>query len=139
MGWQVGAVGREAQLEHGYELQVAIGFVGAGRTSAGGGDIGKGFVVDILHLPLVIKGPIQHILGKLQMVGVLGAQLKLNNGWLARGQIVELDLQGIGLSIGEAAFAKGGEVFVVRHAVAVVVLVKEVGGVVAVTVQRGGA
>ena len=139
LGWQVGAVGGEAQFKHRHELQVAIGFVGAGDASAGGGNIGKGFVVNILHLPLVIKGPIQHILGKLQMVGVLRAQLKFHNGWLARGQIVELDLQRIGLSIGEAAFAKGREVFAVRHAVAVVVLVKKVGGVVAVAVERGGA
>ena len=138
LGWQVGAVGGEAQFKHRHELQVAIGFVGAGDASADGGNIGKGFVVDILHLPLVIKGPIQHILGKLQMVGVLRAQLKFHNGWLARGQIVELDLQRIGLSIGEAAFAKGREVFAVRHAVAVVVLVKKVGGVVAVAVERGG-
>ena len=70
------------------------------------------------------------------MVGVGGAQLELDEGGHTLGQVIEQQLEGRSGSVGGVAGKVGREVYVVRHAVAVVIAVEEIGRAIAVHIGR---
>jgi hypothetical protein len=89
-------------------------------------------VIHVAHLALVVLGPVEGLEGVAQVVGVGRAELQVH----VDGAVVApgVDAEGQrGPGIGQGA--EGGEVHLVGHAVAVVVLVPQVGHAVQVGVE----
>ena len=131
----------DLDLEHGHQTHIAI-VVGIGRD--GVVDVVEGLAVRVLKLPLpVVQGPVEHVLGIAQMVGVGGRNLELDLDQFVVCQLI--DLQGEGGVRGKRLRVRGharlgGEIGrqiqVVAHAVAVVVVVPDVGRAVAVGIGQ---
>ena len=90
---QIGHGAVDANFQHRHQLEVAKGFVGAGAAPLGGGQIGIGFAVHILHLSLVIARPVDHVKGIPKVIEIAGAQLKIDQGGLVGGQVVQGKLE----------------------------------------------
>ena len=97
---QIGAGRGHTDLQHGEELEIAVGLSGIRHTPAAGGDIGITFVINILHLPGTVLGPVEYVKGVPEMFGILRAQLKLDKGGCIGGKIVKAQLQGCILTEG---------------------------------------
>lgn len=72
--WQIAQVG-DGDFEHWHQFDIAIG-IGRHVTVAatrGFADIKEGFAIPILHVALLIFGPIQHIEGIPEVIGCGGA------------------------------------------------------------------
>ena len=87
-----------ANFEQRDQLQVAPGFVGAAAASGVARNVGIGRIVVVLDLRRPVGGPVQHVVGVPQMFGIAGAQLKINKGGLAHCEVVDRQLQRLGLA-----------------------------------------
>ncbi len=134
LGRQVVQVARHSDLQHGDHLEVAQAVdVGVG----GGVQIVERGPVLVLYLPLLIPfGPVEDVVGVPEMIGVGGPELELHVGDVAGVQVVHDQGEGVvfGEGVGVLGGGVGGQVQVVGHPVAVVVVVQHVGRAVAVGV-----
>ena len=139
LGGQICVAGGVANFHHRHQLQIAIGIVDVGGAPLGGGDIGIGFAVNILHLPLAIPRPVKDVKCVPKLFGVFGTQLQINHDRFAASRIAHGKVEGGGVAKETIACCRGagegGEIPAVGDAVVIIVGVKEIRRSVAVGVQ----
>ena len=78
---QIAKIGQR-DFEHGRQPNVTIGIGGHGAVTAAAhfADVKERLLIPILHIALLVFGPIEDIKGVPQMIGLGGAQLEINKG-----------------------------------------------------------
>ena len=84
-----------------------------------------------LQVGVVVLGPVQHVVGKPELLLILGPQLEFDKGRRAGREILDRQLERRGCVVNGRTVRVGRQVFVVGHAVVVVVGVEEVGQTIA--------
>src|SRR5262249_34872520 len=90
----------DADFQHGDQLHVAKIVVDRWdmrpEGTRAGGQVSKGFAVDVLHLTgAIFVRPIQYIKGIPEMVRIGGAHLKIDKGRTVGAQLVDRQLKSI--------------------------------------------
>ena len=113
---------RDFDFQHGRQARIAVIAFGTGVRLI---HFAQGVIKDPFHLPFsIVRGPIQHVHGVPQVIGIGGAKLKVNQKrFVGRGAI-----HAKGELVQPAASHNrcGSQVNFIRHAVIIVVKIKNV-------------